>query len=332
MLLVWGIFNTRQFSGPIENTGFPCQFWLSIGFVIAAWSASFIRKNMSNFESWSKFAKRCATASPLNYVWGSRRPTVTSKCCSPHSHRSIEIVYHPSGSGVTRFDAKRSINYRERDVIIYAPDEVHDQETFTEGEDICIHLEVPKGFKAPRWEALHISHVTDPLLIEEIGVLSQMRPSEDQVNKGVCNFRATAILLALTQLACTREQRETASVSERRVLLAEHYIRENSSTIKTIQETAKHVGIGYDFLRHIFSKARGKSLVRYLNEVRIHHVKTLLVHSTLSLKEIAPLCGFSDEYYLSTVFRKMTGTGPSHYRKHYQGKDIIPTSEKSYGK
>ncbi len=50
--------------------------------------------------------------------------------------------------------------------------------------------------------------------------------------------------------------------------------------------------------------------------MRITRVKTLLPHSKFSLKEIASACGFNDEYYLSIVFRNMTGSTPGQYRKN----------------
>jgi len=271
---------------------------------------------MTSYEAWSKFAARQSGAPPLAYVYGSRHAVSTAHYCRPHSHRCIEIVYHPAGRGVTRFEAKPVIQFAERGAVIYSPREVHDQEMSSDGEDMCIHLAVSKNGPAPPPGGLHIPYVDDPLLIEEIAALSQGGLQETMVERSICNFRATAILLALTSLACADHERQQASPAERRILLAEQYIRDNSATIVSMKQVAEHVGISYDFLRHTFRKLRGKSLVRYLNEVRIERIKTLLTHSKFSLKEIASACGFNDEYYLSAVFRNMTGTTPGQYRKN----------------
>jgi len=270
---------------------------------------------MTSYEAWSKFAARQSGAPPLTYVYGSRHAVATTAYCRPHAHASLEIVYHPTGRGVTRFETKPVIKFAERGAVIYSPKEVHDQEMFSDGEDMCIHLAIPKNGPAPPG-GLHIPHVDDPLLIEEIAALSQGGPRETLVERSTSNFRATAILLALTSLACADHERQQASPAERRVLMAEQYIRDHSASIASMKQVADHVGISYDFLRHTFRKLRGKSLVRYFNEVRIERVKTLAIHSKLSLKEIASACGFSDEYYLSTVFRNITGTTPGQYRKN----------------
>jgi AraC-like DNA-binding protein len=271
---------------------------------------------MTSYEAWSKFAARQSGAPPLAFVYGSRHAVPTTYYCRPHSHRSIEIVYHPTGNGVTRFETKPVIKFAERGAVIYSPREVHDQEMFCDGEDMCLHLAVSKDSPAPPPDGLHIPYIGDPLLIEEISALSQVGPQETMVERSVSSFRATAILLALTSLACADHERQQASPAERRILMAEQYIRENSATIVSMKQVAGHVGISYDFLRHTFRKLRGKSLVRYCNEVRVERVKTLLTHSKLSLKEIGSACGFNDEYYLSTVFRNMTGTTPGQYRKN----------------
>jgi AraC-like DNA-binding protein len=273
---------------------------------------------MTNFQLWSDFAARQEAAPPLSYVYGSHHTVSREVCCRPHSHRSIEIVYHPSGRGVTRFDTKRAFTFRERGAVIYAPHEMHDQEMSSDGEDMCIHLAVPENAKRLPVAGLHIPRVDDPILIEEIRALSQRSAQLNPGEQAVYSFRATAVLLALVRQACTHDDRTKASAAEQRVLQAEQYVREHFPVIASVSEVAGHIGISPDFLRHTFKKWRKKSLVRYLNEVRIDRAKTLLVHSKLSLKQIAPLCGFNDEYYLSTVFRNLTGTVPGLYRKKHK--------------
>jgi AraC-like DNA-binding protein len=273
---------------------------------------------MMNLEGWSHFASKQAAAAPLAYVYGSRHPVAPERYCKPHSHRSIEIVYHPTGRGVTRFDSKRAFNFREHGAVIYAPQEMHDQEMEVDGEDMCVHLAVPKKLILPPATGLHVPQVDDPLLVEEIRILSQRGAPLNPGEQAVFNFRATAVLLALIRLACSHDDRRKATPAEIRVLQAEQYIRDHFATIVSVREVADDIGIGYDILRHTFKKVRKKSMVRYLNEVRVDRAKSLIAHSKQSLKEIAPECGFNDEYYLSTVFRKITGTVPGRYRRNHR--------------
>jgi len=91
-------------------------------------------------------------------------------------------------------------------------------------------------------------------------------------------------------------------------------MREHFTKIASLGSIAQAIGISSDHLRHLFKTVRRKSLVRYLNELRIERAKTLLLHSNLTLKQIATLCGFKGEYYCSSVFHKLARAWPRHYR------------------
>ena len=184
-----------------------------------------------------------------------------------------------------------------------------------DGEDMCIHLD-PAPDAPPLSGFLHVPRVNDALLIEEISALSRNGTSRDASDRVVSNFRATAVLLALIGFASLIRRETSARPSERRILRAEQFMRANFATIKTIKEVADHVGISYDSLRHSYRQERNKSLIRFLNEMRIERVKTMLIHTQLSIKEIASSCGFNDEYYLSVVFRKLLGTTLGRYREN----------------
>ncbi len=111
-----------------------------------------------------------------------------------------------------------------------------------------------------------------------------------------------------------RQPAVAPSRPEQYVRAAEQFIRENFATIRSLRVVADAAGVGYDHLRHLFKERRGRSLVRYLNEVRMERAKTLLVHSRLPLKQIATMCGFRDEYYFSAVFRRHVQMPPGRYR------------------
>ncbi|MGE9293374.1 MAG: helix-turn-helix transcriptional regulator, partial [Puniceicoccales bacterium] len=66
------------------------------------------------------------------------------------------------------------------------------------------------------------------------------------------------------------------------------------------------------------------SLITFLTRVRLERAKSLLTHSRLTLKEVASLCGFRDEYYFSNVFRKHIGQPPGNYRDSSSGRDQPP--------
>lgn len=69
-------------------------------------------------------------------------------------------------------------------------------------------------------------------------------------------------------------------------------------------------------LQRAFGKHFGVSPKQYLNKLRMNRALELLAENTLSVKEIAFACGFSDEKYFSRAFKKKYGYPPSRLRKH----------------
>jgi len=117
----------------------------------------------------------------------------------------------------------------------------------------------------------------------------------------------------LVHLACARNE-AAENGTQNYVQKAENYIRDHFTRIKNLPEVADAIGISYDHLRHVFKTARKKSLVQYLNDVRMERAKTLLIHSRLPLKQVAAMSGFADEYYFSAVFNRLVQMPPGRYR------------------
>jgi AraC-like DNA-binding protein len=215
---------------------------------------------------------------------------------------------------MTRLENGRSIGFREGAVIVYAPNERHDQVMDCEGEDLCVQLAAPRGAKNLPGNCFQIAMVEDATLIEDIRLLSQGHVRIAPIEQAILNLRATSTLLTLIHLAFDRRDKRKEGNAQRHALKAEEYIRDHFSEIETLSEVATHVGISHDHLRHEFRAVRKKSLIGYLNEIRIERARTMLIHSGLSLSQIAGMCGFKDEYYFSAVFRKLAGLSPGKYR------------------
>ena len=264
-------------------------------------------------NSWLRLAHRHSTK-PLVYVHGWRVPTKRGVCCEFHSHREIEIVYHAEGHGITRTEEVPSLTFREGSVVIYPPNEKHDQLMDTSGEDLCFLVQSPTGNSSALKGPLYVPRITNNPVIEDIRTLSRGPHRSKGLEQSAFDFRATSTLLWLIHAASVASDDAQAGTMEKHVLRAERHVREHAPTIHSVAEIAEAVGIGPDHLRHGFKALRGKSLVRFLMEVRIDIAKRFLLHSDLPLKQIAARCGFRDEYYFSAVFRRIAQTTPGRYR------------------
>jgi AraC family transcriptional regulator, activator of mtrCDE len=63
-----------------------------------------------------------------------------------------------------------------------------------------------------------------------------------------------------------------------------------------------------------------------LQRLRLQRAALLLASRSESVKEVARLCGFKNEYHFSTAFKRQHGLAPSHYRSlHHPGFKATPT-------
>ena len=266
-------------------------------------------------DPWLRLARRHLN-SPLTYVHGWRAPTKLGISCAYHSHRELEVVYHAEGHGVTRTEHSPALPFCEGSVVVYPANEKHDQVMDKPGEDLCFLIQLPAAEISQPKARLYVPRVVNNPVIEDIRTLSGGPHRTKGIEQSAFDFRATSTLLSLIYMATVASDHEQAGTMEKHVLRAEQHIRENASSIKSVTEIANAVGISSDHLRHGFKALRGKSLIRFLTEIRVDLAKTFLLHSDLPLKQIASRCGFKDEYYFSAVFRRIARMSPGRYRSN----------------
>ena len=80
------------------------------------------------------------------------------------------------------------------------------------------------------------------------------------------------------------------------------------------QKIADQFYVSVSYLSHAFKKVYGVGMTQYINQVRLEKAKELLIHSSLSVNEIARQTGFRDEKYFSRLFHQTVGCPPSQYR------------------
>lgn len=92
-------------------------------------------------------------------------------------------------------------------------------------------------------------------------------------------------------------------------------IREHLNQKIDFQKVAGTMNIGYSNFRKIFRKYMGISPGHYLLNLRLVKAKELLLHTDMSMKEIAWETGFFSESYFSRIFKEKMGQSPSSLRK-----------------
>ncbi len=94
----------------------------------------------------------------------------------------------------------------------------------------------------------------------------------------------------------------------------EAYINDNITNKITASDIAKHCGIDRSLVFDIFRNNYNMSLTEYINEVKMKRAKTLLLHSSISVSEIASSLGYCSSSYFTKKFSSYYNSTPSAFR------------------
>ncbi|AEE15768.1 response regulator transcription factor [Treponema brennaborense] len=92
------------------------------------------------------------------------------------------------------------------------------------------------------------------------------------------------------------------------------YIRQHYAEKISLETAAAQSFISPAYLSQLFKQQTGMNFIEYLNHFRIEKSKELLSDPGKKIYNVAYECGFSDEKYFHTIFRKYTGITPNQYR------------------
>lgn len=112
----------------------------------------------------------------------------------------------------------------------------------------------------------------------------------------------------------TNQTKETSA--DALIESAVEYFRQNLDSNITMQMLCSKFQVSQVYLCRIFKKQLDMTPIDYFIHMKIDRAgELLLLYPTLPVKEISEMLGFSDSYYFSKVFKKITGETPSSFRK-----------------
>jgi AraC-like DNA-binding protein len=98
------------------------------------------------------------------------------------------------------------------------------------------------------------------------------------------------------------------------VSIVEEFCKANLAQPICVEDLARFAGMNRTHFSRMFKGARGLSPKRYLTALRLEKALQLVSGGDIRVKQVAPLCGFSDPNYFCKVFRRNFGVSPSSYR------------------
>jgi RpiB/LacA/LacB family sugar-phosphate isomerase len=96
------------------------------------------------------------------------------------------------------------------------------------------------------------------------------------------------------------------------------HVRNNISHELAVAELANVVGMSQYYFSKLFKTSTGITPHQYVMRQRIERAQEHLRDSKMPLAEIASVVGFETQSHFTSVFRKLAGLTPKHYRDMYR--------------
>jgi len=107
----------------------------------------------------------------------------------------------------------------------------------------------------------------------------------------------------------------SAKYQRKEVRDAVRYIEKHACEKISLSDIAAVVNMNETYLCKIFRENTGKSIVSYINEVKMTKAYDLLANGDILVKEAAAAVGIDDQFYFNRLFKKYFGITPKEVKK-----------------
>lgn len=128
-------------------------------------------------------------------------------------------------------------------------------------------------------------------------------------------YRSSFLSDIFTQYAIENHYIRKELISDKLIEKSLEEINKNFNKNINLTEVAEKSFLSYVQFARRFKNSVGLTPKEYVNNMRMDRARYLLTESTITIKEIAIECGFSNEYYFSNFFKESNGISPTEYRK-----------------
>ncbi len=245
---------------------------------------------------------------------GARHSDATSDM-PPHAHDFYELNFMTRGSTKMKLNEK-VIEYDSYDFLLIPPHIKHilyesDYELF---DNYVIWFEGPDGqiLMENQVIKLHDYDGTVQFLCAEI-YRTYMKTGMTEGE--LLNIYLEAVLWHMKKgliLATDQAARNDEDMVDEAIKFINVNIRNARLSVEMI---SRKLNVSEEHFSRMFKKKIGIPPVKYMNEVKVAEAKRMLLKTDMTIKEIASALYYSDQFYFSQQFKRITGYSPSEYRK-----------------
>ena len=238
-----------------------------------------------------------------------------------HWHENLEMLYFVKGE-CNVLDGSEEVHAAPGDIVVVNSGDIHSVKCQNSPCDFVI-MQFDFAFCEDMGFDMTNTSIKKVVKDSEIGKL-MLDAYEDFKNredyyKQALKIKALSILLKIyrNHLISDNENDESFSkkiLSKKIVKYARRHFDENI----TVEDVAKHCGYSRFYISKTFKEVTGKTLIDYINSLKVHKAKSLLESTSLDMGEIALKCGFTSQSYFSNVFKKYEKISPFEYKSKFK--------------
>ena len=249
----------------------------------------------------------------------------------PHRHDFFEVLYLSKGSGFHVIDSNK-YNIKPPCVFFMSPGQAHKIEfsgdiegyifIFTAEFYLIKQINQNRLIEFPFFftirqdnPPLEFTSSSDVDFIESL-FRKAISETKKENNYSVDLLRSVLDLI-LTTCSVLYKSGENALQKGRGHMVVKKFfqeVEENYHKNLAVSDYAEKLAITPNHLTQTVSELTGKTSLQIIKAKQLLEIKRLLVHSNLSISEIAHRLNFSDQSYFTKFFKRETGVSPLQYR------------------
>ena len=249
----------------------------------------------------------------------------------PHRHDFFEVLYLLKGSGCHVIDANK-YEIKPPCVFFMSPGQAHKLELshdiegyifiFTADFYLLNRSNQNTLIEFPFFYTIHQDN--PPLLLEnenDIRFLESLfRQSVSEICEAVeSNSEMLRSILDLILTICAARYQVTENMLNKgkgQILVKRffHLVEENHQKNLSLSDYSGMIGVTPNHLTQTVKLLTGKTSTQIIKAKQLLEIKRLLVHTNLSVSEIANQLNFEDQSYFTKFFKRETGITPIQYR------------------
>ena len=238
-----------------------------------------------------------------------------------HPHLSIprfELFFVRQGV-LGMYEEKSTFQVKPGETLLLFPDRKHGG-TAQYPSDLqyyWIHFTLKHGPASDSDERVIIPKQTTARRPERLTELFRYYLQNQEEGLGQSPVSNSLLALMMTEIAADTRGMDASQNGNYLALQANLCIKKHFNEEISSRTVAEELRLNPDYLGRVYRKSYGMTLTDAIHRERVNQSRELLLHSALSISEIAYETGFGDPGHFRKIFKRIMGVSAREYRKSF---------------